>query len=128
MCSVLIFVKPENDHADPALDWQKFKAGDVVDIAEKDNFYWGDDIQGPSPLGWWSVVVVPKTQKSRLTHLMDSGEMPLVSLLPANPVEVRHQKRLWAVDTTALAPSMTLPELLAVASRKPAMSNSNVIG
>lgn len=128
MCSVLIFTKPDNEHEDPAQDWKRFKAGDVIDISEFDNFYWGDDIQGPNALGWWSVVVVPRAQKAQIAYLLEAGALPLVSLEPLNTAEVPHQKRLWTIDLNMLAPEMSLAELSAAVSAKPAMSSMNVIG
>ncbi len=128
MCNVLVFIKPDNEHDDPKKDWSKFKAGDVVDIVEKDKFPWGAAIQGPKALGWWKVVVIPGVRKEKLAHLLESGPMPFVSLLPLSPVDTKHQKRLWALDVAQLKPSMTLDELLAAAFQKPQQPNLSVIG
>lgn len=128
MCSVLIFIKPDNDHDDPSLDWRKFKAGDVIDISEFDNFNWGGDIQGPNALGWWSAVVVPRAQKAQLAYLMESGPMALVSIMPLNPADAKHQRRLWTVDITALAPEMSIGDFVSIVSAKPPAVDLNVIG
>lgn len=34
MCRLFVFAKTNNLHPDPALDWTKFKRGDVIDILE----------------------------------------------------------------------------------------------
>lgn len=128
MCSVLIFTKPDNEHDDPAQDWKKFKAGDVIDISEFDNWDWGGDIQGPNALGWWSVVVVPRAQKAQLAYLLDSGPMPFVTLTEQSQAEVRHQRRMWSVDVSALTPGMSLPQFSALVVAKPDLVNLNVIG
>lgn len=128
MCSVLIFTKPDNDHEDPTLDWQKFKCGDVVDISEFDNFHWGDAIQGPNAIGWWSVVVVTAVQKAQLAHLLESGPMPFVTLVEQNPSEVKHQKRLWSVDVSPLSAEMSLDSFMATVTAKPSLTNLNLIG
>lgn len=127
MCSILIFIKPDNDHPDPSLDWQRFKVGDVIDIAEADDFHWGDDIQGPGALGWWTVVVVPNVQKAQLEYLLESGVTPFGSIAPLNPAEVKHQKRLWTVDTARVLPSMNLADFLSTVTAKPEPVNYNVI-
>lgn len=128
MCSILIFIKPDNDHPNPAEDWKKFKAGDVIDISEIDKLHWGDDIQGPRALGWWKVVVVPRVRKSKLAHLLESGPMPFVSLAPQSHAEVKHQRRLWSVDTARTSARMTMENFLATVTAKPAPVNLNVIG
>lgn len=128
MCSVLIFIKPDNEHDDPRFDWQKFKAGDVIDVQWKDKFEWGADIQGPDALGWWAVVVVPGAAVADVEHLLESGPMPFASLNEQSRAEVPHQKRLRSVDVSRLAPTMLLAEFLAIAFEKPPMVNYNVIG
>lgn len=130
MCSILIFIKPDNNNnLDPTMDWKKFKAGDVIDINEDDGFYWGEDIQGPNALGWWKVVVVPGVQKVQLAYLLASETLPYVSLEPLSPDEVRHQKRNFAVSSLELLqPSMSLSELSALIFAKPPLPRLNVIG
>lgn len=128
MCSVLIFVKPDNNHDNPAEDWKKFKAGDVIDIHENDNLKWGDDIDGPNSLGWWKVVVVPNVPKALLASLTSSDVLPLVAIVPENPVEYPHRIRKFTVDLSQLKDEMTFDELLAAASMKPEMVNPAIIG
>lgn len=128
MCNVLVFIKPDNEHDDAKLDWSKFKAGDVVDIVEKDKFPWGAAVEGPTALGWWRSVVVPGVQKAHLAHLLESGPLPFASLLPLSAAEVKHQKRLWALDPAQLQPTMTLAEILVAAHQKPPYPNLSVIG
>jgi hypothetical protein len=128
MCNVLVFIKPDNEHDDPKQDWSKYKAGDVVDIVEKDKLHWGAAVEGPASLGWWRAVSVPGVRKEKLAHLLESGALPLVSLMPLSAAEVKHQKRLWALDLAQLKASMTLDELLAASYQKPLQPNLSVIG
>ena len=72
MCSILIFVKPDNIHSDPTKQWQKFGVGDVIDINNDDSFFWGNDIQGPNALGWWRVIVLPRVPAKFLQGLLSS--------------------------------------------------------
>lgn len=81
MCSVVIFAKPDNDHPDPALDWTKFKRGDVIDINDDDNFFWGSHVQGDNALGWWNVIVVPGVAANDIISLCMGDPIPFV--LPA---------------------------------------------
>ena len=73
MCSLLIFAKPDNDHPDKSLDWKRFKRGDVIDVRDDDDFFWGTDIQGPKALGWWRVIVLPGVAASDVIGLALSG-------------------------------------------------------
>ena len=127
MCSVLIFVKTDNTHDDPSQDWKKFKAGDVIDINEKDKFDWGAAIQGPDALGWWRVVTVPGAQTADLAVLLSADPMPYGIVNP-DPTMIPHRKRIHALKVAGLQDTMTAGELLALATLKPAMSNPSVIG
>jgi len=130
MCSVLIFAKPDNNHPDPTLDWQKFKRGYVVDVRDPDDFFWGDDIQGSKALGWWRVVLVPGTPASELQSLTGGDPPPE----PAAPCRLRVNK----IDLDALERgkklkktdilTVTAKDLLALRSLVPAVVNPHVIG
>lgn len=128
MCSILIFVKPDNVHPDPSLDWQKFKAGDVIDVMDADDFYWGDDIQGPNPLGWWKVVTLPNVSSVDVKYLLDGAVLPLVSIAPEDPTTYPHAIRLKFVDVSLLNDVMTLEEFLSTVRVKPPFVNYNAIG
>jgi len=96
MCSILVFVK-NNPHPDPKQQWRKFGPGDVIDGNDDDNFYWGDDIQGPKALGWWRVVVVPGVPWSKLAGLTTSEVLERQDL-PDAPRKLRINK----IDIAAL--------------------------
>lgn len=88
MCSVLIFAKPDNNHSDPKLDWQKFKRGDVIDMKDDDNFFWGNDIHGANGPGWWRVVILPGVRVSEIKSLM-SSEVLKYPALDTAPRKIR---------------------------------------
>ncbi len=121
MSSILVFIKPYNDHPDPAQDWKRFKAGDVIDVHSDDDMDWGSDVQGPNALGWWMVVTVPDATKVQLDSLIMSEPLPYESIQPSNIAEVPRLLRTWALDVNQLRPSMTFDELMACASQKPAL-------
>lgn len=137
MCSVLIFAKPDNDHPDPKLDWTKFKRGDVIAARDDDNFFWGNDIQGPKALGWCRVVILPGVAASELGTLM--GEEVLSYPAPDNaPRKLRSVKvDLDAIEAEAVAvkgqpldkaeaAAQTKVTLFAKVSVKPETKPSNV--
>jgi hypothetical protein len=130
MCSILIFAKPDNDHPDPSLDWQKFKRGYVIDIHDSDDFYWGNDIQGAEALGWWRVVVVPGAPASALQSLT-AGDVPPNPVgayrLRTNKIDLdilERGKKLKKTDTLPVE----LADFLALRSIVPPVVNLHEIG
>lgn len=100
MCSILVFAKSDNINPDPALQWQKFGRGDVIDIRDDDNFFWGNDIQGPKALGWWRVVVLPNVASATVSGLL-SSEILAYQALPSAPRKLRINKlNLDALEAT----------------------------
>ena len=95
MASLLVFAIP-NLHPDPTLQWTKYTTGDVIDIRDDDNFFWGSDIQGPAALGWWKVVCIPGVQAASLSGLLVSG--PIVDATIS-----KFQMRTQSVNVSALA-------------------------
>lgn len=77
MCSIVIFAKADNDHPDPNLDHLKFKRGDVIDISDDDAMFWGHDVHGNTPLGWFRVVVLPGVAAKDLQSLLMGDPMQL---------------------------------------------------
>lgn len=122
MASVLVFAKPDNIHPDPNLDWTKFKRGDVIEARDEDNFFWGNDIHGPKPLGWWRVIALPGVPASAVQSLVVGDPVPQGQIAP-------YRLRVNKIDLDALEngkvlnPSdslaATLPDVLAVATVKP---------
>lgn len=130
MASMVIFAKPDNIHPDPKLDWTKFKRGDVIDIRDDDNFYWGEAVQGPQALNWWRVVTVPNTPAAALLSLA-AGDSPSADgsayRLRINSINLdmlEFGKNLGITDRL----TSDVPTLLAVRTVKPVIANPNVIG
>lgn len=141
MCSLLIFAKPDNNHPDPTLDWQKFKRGDVIDSRDDDNFFWGNDIQGPKALGWWRVVVIPGVPAKDFLGLQMGDDPSLIN--PKMPIRLRINKidvdALEMMAKDASNPAVTTDQfdavkmttdtstLLSVRTTKPALSTDLVL-
>lgn len=87
MSSLLVFAKPDNIHPDPTQDWRKFKRGDVIDVNDDDNFFWGTDIQGKDALGWWRIVVLPGVPASQVLSMLFGDNMD--PLNPDQPIRLR---------------------------------------
>lgn len=139
MCSILIFAKPDNDHPDPTLDWQKFKRGDVVDIHEDDNFFWGNDIVGPNALGWWRVLVLPGVPKASMMGLLTEEKRSVLELdtspryLRANKVNIDAIEQQYVTETGKVIERTTILQkdetnFLKEVSLKAPWQNQNVIG
>ena len=142
MCSLLIF-NVANVHPDPTQQWTKFVAGDVIDIQDDDNFYWGDDIQGDNPLGLWTVVSIPGVAAADLIslamgettpnppapYLLRTQTVDVASLQSASqPVQKKGSRN--NSDPSGPQPDITTDQvtLMSFVSQKPPLVNQSVIG
>ena len=115
MCSIVVFAKADNIHPDPKLQWQKFGRGDVIDMSEDDNCFWGNDVQGPNALGWWRVIVLPGVPTAKVRGLL-SPEILGRQALDSAPRKLRANK----LDLDAL-------EAAAVTSMGKALAKTDVV-
>lgn len=136
MCTVVIFIKPNNDHPDPSQDWRKFKLGDVIDVLESEDGIVGMDVSGPRALGWFATIIVPSVPASDLISLCtqdvdDGTDQP--RRLRVNKIDVPGLKNaLTPAMKTALQNNLpvtvTGPQLLSFRSVKPPVTQPSVIG
>ncbi len=128
MCNILIFAKENNSHPDPTEDWKKFKAGDVIDIAEEDDFFWGNDIDGDNPLGWWIKVKVKNVSKSKYLHLLESEEVNIQSISFIDKENIPHQIRSHCVDINKMKSEMDEEEFNSCIFKKENLFDPQTIG
>lgn len=118
MSSLLVWIKP-----DAPTNWRQHVRGDVVDVSADDAMNWGADVQGPSALGWWRVIVLPGVPFELVAGLVSADPADMNN--PDKPRRIRlHTLDLNAFDS---GPN-TYEHLMACVSMKPTITDQNVIG
>lgn len=134
MCSILVFAKADNSDADPAIDTLKFKRGYIVDINDKDDFFWGEDIQGKNALGWWRIVLLPGVSAASMLGYCMGDPWSLVTnnylrlrtkQIDLDAIEAAQGKALTPTDTAILPDKASFDSL---ASNVLAIAKTPVIG
>lgn len=124
MCSVLIFNRNTNTSLKIQEQTGQPERGDVVDVNDNDNFFWGN---APTTMDWWRIVIVPNATVQDILQLTLSNH----DLTELQSVAWRY--RVWSINLDTLAANqlpdvpgsplptwvVSLPDLLAAASMKP---------
>lgn len=121
MSSILVWVRDNDPHPDPALaSWVRHQPGDVIAVHPDSEHHWGDDI---ARLGWW-VVLKCFAPADALSHLL-VGDEPSVE----SHVGIRRLRK-QRLDLTMLPSKATysLDDLAAVTRDVPAPEDYNLIG
>lgn len=121
MCSIVIFAKPDNDHPDSALDHQKFKRGDVIDVHDDDDFDWGREAEISQAVAPDAHAVVLADQAGwHLTAKLDVPHNITIVPLPPRSPELNPVENVWqymrdnwlsnrVFETTTFSPTAAMP-------------------
>lgn len=131
MARIVFWAKRDNDHPDPLIDREKYKAGMTVDVLE-DGREAGKEIEAGA---WWRIVEVPGVPAAEFKHLV-VGDRETPTFDPKKDPTPR--KRLYRCDLDTIEgplkgifPARTIKltklEVLATETEVLRLSHPNVV-